>query len=173
MKGGAPCFLRESFLSRSSESNECGGTAPAKTRESARGSGAYFCGDARQSKAFARPQCVVATPHGLVLVLTSHEAVCACVPAAGRAGERGAEIRRQNASHRASIARHHRAATPTAAAAAATALRGPEMARRIAPFPPWKKSLRRLLQMAPRNLRTSEPLTEPPSRPRTVRTERR
>ena len=49
-----------------------------------------------------------------------------CVPAAGRAGERGAEIRRQNASHRASIARHRRAANPTTAAAtAATTLRGP------------------------------------------------
>ena len=56
--------------------------------------------------------------------------MCACVPAAARAGERGAEIRRQNASPRASIARHRRAANPTTAAAtAATALRGPaEMA---------------------------------------------
>jgi len=60
----------------------------------------------------------------------SRGGVCACVPAAGRAGERGAEIRRQNASHRASIAHHHRAATAAAAAAtAATTLRGPaEMA---------------------------------------------
>ena len=63
------------------------GTAPANTRESARGSGAYFFGgDARQSKAFARFQCMVATPHGLVLVLTSHEAVCAHVCASGGAG---------------------------------------------------------------------------------------
>ena len=65
------------------------GTAPANTRESARGSGAYFFGgDARQSKAFARFQCMVATPHGLVLVLALITRRCAhvCVPAAVAGG---------------------------------------------------------------------------------------
>ena len=65
----------------------------------------------------------------LVLVLVTRRCVRVCA-SGGAGGGRGAEIRRQNALHRASIAHHHRAATPTTAAAAtaATALRGPEMA---------------------------------------------
>ena len=103
---------------------------PAKTHARTGRIFAEMHGNARHSHA---PKCVVATPHGLVLVLVLVTRRCARVCQRWRGRGRGAEIRRQNALHRASIAHHHRAATATAtpatAAIAATALRGPaEMA---------------------------------------------